>query len=69
MEVQEIPDADKFIQPQTIIDLGLIQDNNNPISKVEKMEEIMIRLAFPDWGLGTDTIGFNDMGKDTMETA
>lgn len=44
--VLEISDIYQFIQPWRIIDLGLIQNESNPISKVAKIGATMIIDTF-----------------------
>lgn len=61
------PDIDQFIQPQAMIELGLIKDNDNLISNVAKIGATIFKEAFEAKGHEIDTIAFTNMDDTTME--
>ncbi|KAF3677330.1 hypothetical protein FXO37_04880 [Capsicum annuum] len=68
MAVQELPDIDQFIKSRTTTDLGLIRDDDNPISKAAKIGATMIREIFEAISHGNNTIRFTNMGATPMKT-
>ncbi|KAF3672270.1 hypothetical protein FXO37_07617 [Capsicum annuum] len=54
-EVPELLDIDRFLRRRTTIDLGLIKDVTNPISKIAKMTSTMVNDAYESQGKRQDT--------------
>lgn len=62
------PKDDQILRPKTIINLGLIRDLPNPISRSAKLEAIIIQGAFEAGGPGHETTGFTELDDTPTET-
>lgn len=62
----ELPDINRFLRPRTTIDLGLIRDVTNPISKMAKLGTSIISDAYEAGE--DDSTRFTDIGDIPIKT-